>query len=225
MTTLPDCSITTLLTLFPTKWRESTCWFVGVSYERSQEIRQRTRTDRNRSGRCVMSTDPFVRFRDVFGDVVARKRRERTWTAEQLATACQRLSSEEIRNLEAGNYIPTLRDFFHHAVGLRESPVILLSEIINAWRTDPADYGLYKSRPSDMARLHRLGYFHDPGDFRELPRAYDSLDHATADARKINITRVSKGDVLVNFLTIYLRVGHIQVDPTPEEESPQCSRK
>ena len=165
-----------------------------------------------------MSADPFLRFRDVFGDVVARKRRERNWTAEELANACRRLSSEEIRNLEAGNCIPTFRDFFHLAVGLQEPPVILFSEVINAWYTDAADYGLYKSRPSDMVRLHRLGYFHDPGDFRELPRVYYSLDHATADARRINVTRINRCDVPINFLTFYLRVGYIQVDPKPETE-------
>ena len=165
-----------------------------------------------------MSTDPFERFRQVFGDVLARKRRERNWTAEDLAEATRRLCAQEVRNIEAGNYMASFRDFFQLAAGLRESPVIFLSEVISAWRTDPADHGLYKSRPSDLARIYRLGYFYDPGDFRELPRTYELLDHATADARQINPARINQGKPPASVLTIYLRVGNIGIDTTPETE-------
>ena len=167
-----------------------------------------------------MSTDPYVRFREVFGDVVARKRRERNWTAEELATACRRLSSDEIRNLEAGNWIPTFRDFFHLAVGLQESPVILFSEIISAWRqTDPCDYGLYKSRPSDLTRLYRLGYFHDPGDFRELPKAYGHMDQTTDAVRSLNASRRAQSLPPLNTVLIYLRVGSVAIRSDVEGES------
>jgi hypothetical protein len=167
-----------------------------------------------------MSIDPFVRIPEVFGDVIARKRRERNLTAEELATTSRRISSEEIRNLEAGNWIPTLRDFFYLAVGLQESPVILLSEVVSAWRTtDSTDYGLYKSRPSDLTRLYRLGCFHDPGDFRELPRVYGQMDQATGAARSLNAPRRAKSLPPLNTICIYLRVGSVAFRPDEEGES------
>ena len=165
-----------------------------------------------------MSADPFLRLPEVFGDVLARMRRARNWTAEELATAC-RLSPHEIRNIEAGNYAPYFKDIFRLAVGLGESPVILLAEVINAWRTDPADYGLYKSRPSDLTRLYRLGYFHDPGDFRELPRVYGHMDHATGAVRSLNASRRAKSLPPLNTICIYVRVGSVAFRPDEEERS------
>ena len=83
-------------------------------------------------------------------------------------------------------------------------------EVITAWRADPADIGLFKSRSSDLVRVHQLGYNHDPGDFRELTPTYGSLDLATQDARTI------KGLKPVDVLTTYLRIGYIRFDPGPK---------
>jgi hypothetical protein len=54
-----------------------------------------------------------------------------------------------------------------------------------------------------------------------LPRVYESLDHATADARRMNVVRVNKERVPIDTLTIYIRVGYVQVASRPDaEESP-----
>jgi transcriptional regulator with XRE-family HTH domain len=164
-----------------------------------------------------MTTDPFKLLPEVFGDVLSRLLRERNWNAEALTNASG-LSTRWIRSLQAGSVGPDLRDFFQLATGLEMPPVVLLTEVINALRADPNDHELYKSRPSDLARLYRLGYFHDPGDFRELPRVYELLDHATADARKINVVRINKEMAPIDTLTIYVRVGYVRVDVRPEAE-------
>jgi hypothetical protein len=149
-----------------------------------------------------MSTDPVARLPSAFASILARIRRERNLPTDALTTAA----------------VPTLEDFFRVASALGDSPVILLTEVIAAWRADPADHGLYRSRPSDPARLYKLGYFRDPGDFRELPGAYPSLDTATAGARKISVARIDKGKPPIDTLTIYVRVGHVRVDVRPEAE-------
>lgn len=166
-----------------------------------------------------MTADPFKLLPEIFGDVLSRLRRERNFSVEALANVSG-LPVRVLRGFEAGSFGPDLRDILHIAVGLEVPPVVLLAEVISAWRADPADYGLYKSRPSDLARLHRLGYFHDPGDFRELPRVYESLGHATADARKLNVVRINKGTVPIDTLTIYVRVGYVRVDVRSETEGP-----
>lgn len=73
-----------------------------------------------------------------------------------------------------------LAEFFRIARALGKEPAILFIDVITAWRADPTDYRLYKSRVSDFAKLYRLGYHHDPGDFRELPRTCGLLDQATS---------------------------------------------
>ena len=164
-----------------------------------------------------MTPDPFKLLPEVFGDVLSRLLHERNWNADALTNATG-LSTRWIRSLQAGAVGPDLRDFLQLATGLEVPPVVLLIEVIGALRADPNDHGLYKSRPSDLARLYRLGYFHDPGDFRELSQVYGSLDHATADARKINVVRINKGVAPIDTLTIYVRVGHVRVDVRPEAE-------
>ena len=168
-----------------------------------------------------MSTDPITRLPGAFGNVLARLRRGRNWSLEEFANTSG-LPPPEIQGMEDGSYVPTLQDFFRIASALGESPVIFLLDVIAAWRADPADYGLYKSRPSELARIYRLGYFHDPGDFRETPRVYESLDHAITDAREKGPARANKGKPPIDTLTIYVRVGYIRVDAGPETELPQC---
>jgi transcriptional regulator with XRE-family HTH domain len=162
-------------------------------------------------GTSMPAMAPFKLVPEVFGDVLSRLLRERNWNADALANASG-MSTRWIRSLQAGGVAPDLRDFIQLAAGLELPPVILLTEVINALRADPNDHGLYKSRPSDLARLHRLGYF------RELPQVYASLDHATADARKLKVARGNWEVVSPDVVTIYIRVGYVQVDPRPETE-------
>jgi transcriptional regulator with XRE-family HTH domain len=165
-----------------------------------------------------MSTNPLRRLPKVFGDVLARRRRERNWDVEALAEASN-VPVPEIHGLEAGSYTPNLRDFFRFAIGLEESPVLLLVELINGLRSHPSDHGLYKSRPSDSTRLYRLGYFHDPGDFRELPRAYSHMNEATDAVRSLNAARQAKALPLVNTITTYVRVGSVSFRLDEEDQS------
>ena len=116
------------------------------------------------------------------------------------------LSAQEIRSIEAGQRAPTLQDFFRIAAAQGEATLILLADIIDIWRADPPEYGMCRSRPSDFVRLYRLGYFRETNDFRELSRAFGSVDQAVKGARNI------RGKQRVDLITTYLRVGYIPVD-------------
>ena len=164
-----------------------------------------------------MNSDRFTRLSLALGEVLVRFRRMRHWEVEKLA-ALSGLSVQEIELAEAGANSLSFAAFFRIALALEEPPVTFLADIMNAWRYDPDDMGLYKSRPSDLERLYRLGYFHSPGDFRELTRTYSVLDHATADARRIRVIRASKKESTIDVMTIYVRVGYIGLDARPEGE-------
>jgi transcriptional regulator with XRE-family HTH domain len=148
--------------------------------------------------------DAIERVPRAFGDVLVRRRREREWTVEALATAIG-LSTIEIASLERGDCGPTLKELFHIASALREEPTVLFIDLVAAWRTDPTDYGLNKSRPSDCTTLFRLGYFHDPGDFRELPTTYGSKELAVNAAAGLNVLRQGRGQRPVDVLLTYAR--------------------
>ena len=165
-----------------------------------------------------MSTDPIDRLPSAFGSVLERLRHERGWDAEALANAAN-LSPREIQGIEGGTHIPTLLGFFRLSIALGASPVILLTEVIAEWRADPTDHGLYRSRPSDLARLYRLGYFHNPGDFRELQRAYDLMDQVTGAVRSLNVSRRERSLPPLNTICIYMRVGSIVFRPDEEGQS------
>jgi len=90
-----------------------------------------------------------------------------------------------------------------------EPPVLLLIDVIDTWRADPAQDALYRSRASDFARLYRLGYYDGPGDFREQQRAYATLDEAAATAATLNAARHSKGLKSLDTVSIYVRMGHV----------------
>ena len=150
-----------------------------------------------------MTTDPITRLPSAFETVLVRLCRHRN-IAPQALTITK---------------TPSLQDFFRIADALGESPVILLTEVITAWRADPTDLGLYKSRPSDLTRLYRLGYFHDPGDFRELPQVYGQMDQATGAVRSLNASRQAKGLPLLNTICIYVRVGSVAFRPDEEGQS------
>ena len=165
-----------------------------------------------------MNDDPLLRLLPAFGTLLIQHRVERNWTVEALAAAIQ-LSDAEVNSMERGEYGPTLPEFFRIARALGEEPVILLIDVITAWRSDPTDYRLYKSRVSDLAKLYRLGYHHDPGDFRELPRTYGLPGQATAAAKALNLTRRSKRLPPLDTMLIYVRLAHLAV-PSDSEGQP-----
>jgi hypothetical protein len=78
----------------------------------------------------------------------------------------------------------------------------------------------YKSRASDFARTYRLGYHHDPGDFREQPQAYASIDDAAGAARRLNVTRHRRKLPPLNTVLIYVRIGSVSFRPDADEEMP-----
>jgi transcriptional regulator with XRE-family HTH domain len=156
-----------------------------------------------------MNADPLLRLVPVFGDVLLRCRTKRNWTLDVLADASG-LSRTEIRGMEAGDYGPSLMEFFRIAEALGEQPVMLLVDVVSAWRADPTDT-LYNFRPSDFARLFRLGYHHKPGDFRELPTAYYSVAESTHAAAKLNAQRHTRGVALLDTVCIYVRLDYVSL--------------
>jgi transcriptional regulator with XRE-family HTH domain len=155
-----------------------------------------------------MNTDLHDTLRVAFGEVLLRHRRERNLTTDALAVATDLfIGSELITGFERGEYEPTLTDFFRIALALRLDPVLLFVDLVTAWRTNPADYGLVKSRPSDLVRLYRLGYSIDPGDFRELPAVYGTEELALHAATGLNVTRVARGQPRVDALLTYVRLA------------------
>jgi len=165
-----------------------------------------------------MSTDPLLRLLPAFGDVLVRHRIERHMTADGLASAAG-LSVAEIKGLERGEYGPTLKEVFRLASALGEGPLMLLVDVVAAWRSDPTDTGQY-SRPSDFARLFRLGYHHKPGDFRELPATYYSVPESTHAAAILNAQRHTRGVALLDTVCIYVRLDSVGLRPDSGKEAP-----
>ena len=158
-----------------------------------------------------MSADPLMRLLPAFGTLLIQRRVERNWTVEALADAIE-LPFDEVERMERGHYGPTLPEFFRIASVFGEDPVMLLIDLIAAWRADPSDYVLYKSRASDFSRLYRLGYYLDPGDFREHTTTYDSIDDAAYAGRKLNPARQMKSLKPFNTVCIYIRMGYVSFD-------------
>jgi hypothetical protein len=115
--------------------------------------------------------------------------------------------------MASGQREPTLTEFFRIASALREQPAILLADLIAAWRGDDADTWLYHGRPSDFVRLHRLGYRHKTGDFRELPRTYDSEAEAIHVAGRLNEQRRTRGVSLLDTICTYVRLDYTHITP------------
>jgi hypothetical protein len=82
----------------------------------------------------------------------------------------------------------------------------------------PPPYGIYKSRASDFERLYRLGYHHEPRDFWEQQRAYESIDQAINAARTLNSARQLKRLRPLDTGLIYARLGYITFEPDEEEQ-------
>ena len=85
-----------------------------------------------------MSADPLLRLVAAFGTALVRSRAKRYWTPEALADASG-LSPREIRSMEAGDYGPSLLEFFRIAEALGEQPATLLVDVVSALRADPPD--------------------------------------------------------------------------------------
>jgi len=158
-----------------------------------------------------MSADPLLRLVPAFGDVLVRSRVKRNWTVDALAAASG-LSRTEIRSMEAGDYGPSLLEFFRIAEAPGQQPVMLLVDVVSAWRADPTDI-LRSSRPSDFMRLFRLGYHHKPGDFRELPTTYYSVAESTHAAAKLNAQRQTRGVALLDTVSVYVRFDSASLRP------------
>jgi transcriptional regulator with XRE-family HTH domain len=153
-----------------------------------------------------------MRLLPSLGFLLIQHRNKLKWSVNALAAATE-ISVPELKSMERGHYSPTLPEFFRIASALGKEPVMLLIDLIAAWRADPTDYRLYKSRASDLTKLYRLGYHHDPGDFRELPRTYGLLDQATGAASVLNVTRRSKRLPPLDTVLTYARVGYVSFFP------------
>lgn len=94
---------------------------------------------------------------------------------------------------------------------MRLPPAILFIDVIAAWRVDPTDYDVYKSRPSDFTRLFRLGYYHKPGDFREQDRPYNSIAEAEHAQVRLNEQRHLRGAAPLDTICTYARVFYQRV--------------
>ena len=154
----------------------------------------------------------------AFATLLRRRCVERKLTQEALVIAAG-LAEGTVAKMERGNLEPTLTEFFKIAAALNTSPAILLMDVIQEWRHDPRDLGLYKSRASDLSTLYRLGYHHDPGDFRELPRTYGLLDQATGAAQALNAARRSKRLPVLDTVLIYVRLANVAVQSDSEGRS------
>jgi transcriptional regulator with XRE-family HTH domain len=158
-----------------------------------------------------MITDPLLKLVPAFGEVLVRHRNERHLTVDALATAAG-LYAVEVKGLERGDYGPKLKDVFRLARALGEEPLTFLVDVVAACRADPTDT-LQQSRPSDFARVFRLGYHHKPGDFRELPTAYCSVAESTHAAAKLNAQRLARGVALLDTVTVYVRLDYVSLRP------------
>ena len=165
-----------------------------------------------------MSDDPIMRVPDAFGKAFRRLEIERQASIEAIAKSSG-LPQELLRELELGKVDCSLMEFFWIARAFRTEPVYLFLELISAWRGDNLD-PLYQTRPSDFARLYRLGYYHKVGDFREQDRVYGSEAEALHAAQKLNEQRRQRHVRLLDTLTTYVRLGSLRFQADPKEVTP-----
>jgi transcriptional regulator with XRE-family HTH domain len=168
-----------------------------------------------------MSDDPIMRIPTALGRVIKRLRVAGELSVETISRSSG-LTVEEINGIERGECETTLTEFFWLARALREEPAILFTDVIAAWRGDGGDSALYKSRPSEFARLYRLGYCHKAGDFREQDRSYFSEAAAMHVAGKLNEQRHARGVAPFDTITLYIRMGysHLTWNPGDGEVQP-----
>jgi transcriptional regulator with XRE-family HTH domain len=154
-----------------------------------------------------MSGDPIMRIPTALGRVIKRLRIAGELSVETISRSSG-MTVEEINGMERGDLEATVTEFFWLARALREEPAILFTYVIAAWRGDGGDSALYKSRPSEFARLYRLGYYHKAGDFREQDRAYLSEAAAMHVAGRLNEQRHARGVAKFDTITLYIRMGY-----------------
>jgi transcriptional regulator with XRE-family HTH domain len=155
----------------------------------------------------MRTNDPLLGLPSAVGDVLVRHRKERKWTVEALATASG-LSPVEIVSMEDGSYSPVLLDLVRIARALGVAPAILLCDVIAAWRADSVEI---LHRAHDFARLFRLGYHHNPRDFRELATSYYSVAEATHAAATLNAQRCARGEAALDTVCMYLRLDYVSL--------------
>ena len=104
----------------------------------------------------VMRIEPVRELSAVFGPVLARFRGRRGLTPESFAMAGG--TGQRRRSDQHGAQQLSLR--CRSPFGLRrywgKPPGLLLIDVIDAWRADPDQDSLYRSRASDFARPYRL---------------------------------------------------------------------
>jgi transcriptional regulator with XRE-family HTH domain len=164
-----------------------------------------------------MSTDAIQRIPLVFGRLLQQRRVERGYEPAGFVAAVGLDGEDALRRLETGEDEPTLTQLFRIASVLGEAPAFLFIDLIAAWRDGPVRDLLYQSRPSDFARLYRLGRYSNAVEYRELPHAYDFLNDATHAASILNAKRRSRRDGLVDHVSIFVRLGYIRLDPNEDE--------
>jgi transcriptional regulator with XRE-family HTH domain len=167
-----------------------------------------------------MSEDPLKRLPIAFGKLLTRLRVELNMTQDTLALATDLPDTNAVMAMEQGEREPTLTELFRIANALRMPHAILFVDIVEAWRHDPTDHGVYTSRASDFAQLYRLGCYQGHGDFREHPTTFYLLDQATAAARTLNVTRQSKRLPLLNTVLTYVRLGSLTFRADTDEGQP-----
>ena len=155
---------------------------------------------------------PIERLPVAFGKTLRELRIDRKLSQEAVAKAAA-LSPGAVGAMELGEREPTLTEFICIADAVRTPPAILLMHVIGVWRRDPSDAGLYKSRASDTAWLYRLGYEHQPGDFRERERPYYSVAEATHAAGTLNAQRHTRGVALLDTVCVYVRIDSLSLRP------------
>ena len=155
-----------------------------------------------------MSNNPIDRVRIALSKALAYHRVKKNMTIKMVADAGE-LFESKIELWENAVTAPDVTELFRLASALGIDPAILFIDIVTEWRRDPTDIGLYKSRASDFAKLYRLGYYVDPGDFREIPRTYGVIEEAVRSARKLNATRHSKRLPLLDTVLTYVRLGGV----------------
>lgn len=157
-----------------------------------------------------MSHDPIEMLPIAFGRVLTRRRDASRRTPLDLARSVG-LTENEVLEMQRGQREPTLREIFSIARTFGEPAPMLLIDVMTAW-WGGADAPRV-TRPSDFVRLMRLGYHHQPQDFRELSRSYYSVPEATHAAGILNGQRLARGVALLDTVTVYVRLDYVSLRP------------
>lgn len=162
--------------------------------------------------------NPIDRVPSVFGQLVSKLRTQQGLEPSTFASAASLTGTEELLAMERGSVEPTLSGFFRIADALSQPAPILFIDLMTAWREEPIPELPDRSGPSNFSRLYRVAYFASPNDFRELPRAYESIDEATGTARVLNVLGATRREQpLLDHITIYVRLGCVGIQLNNDE--------